>query len=223
MLSKVKIIIISILIIGGLFGIYSKEYLSQAIPVYIQYLEQRHKWEQINTGTYVYFHNRALVSHYFFIKENELQETLRYGSSYKKEDIKDKKYFYSAGDSFRQRFINTKSYLIDAQFDEIKKILWDKLWNSTKEYNLDIIYDKKYGYPIRISENYLGNKIIFGFVNDNLKLSLHLQMFSEDIEYNDKLLMKLLDEYKQYSQKPFSDGKMIEEVGGDIVRGFILE
>ena len=58
MLGKLKTFLKWLLLLGitiiVIFGIYRREYLSQAIPVYMQYLEQKEKWENINTGNYVY-------------------------------------------------------------------------------------------------------------------------------------------------------------------------
>ena len=61
-----------------LFGSYRREYLSQAIPVYMQYLEQRDKWEHVNTGTYAYY--SPPLNRYFFIKNNTLVKIMRYGN-----------------------------------------------------------------------------------------------------------------------------------------------
>ena len=123
----------SIVVLVILFGIYRREYISQAIPVYMQHLEQKEKWEEINTGTYVYY-NLPLRT-YFFIKNNKLVKLMQHGLPW------DPKYVENLENSYlfnkaKERsellcFFEKKEYLIEKKFDAVKRlILIEKLLDT---------------------------------------------------------------------------------------------
>ena len=171
-----------------LFGIYRREYLSQAIPVYMQYLEQRDKWEHVNTGTYAYY--SPPLNRYFFIKNNTLVKIMRYGNPLKTQYIKNLKnsYFFKimGRDNEARCFFDKKEYLIDKKFDAVKRlILFDKMFDGfaslrecfsstpldsihylirmlTEEdydkYKYKIAYNNRYGHPLTVFDERINHK-----------------------------------------------------------------
>jgi hypothetical protein len=206
------------------FGIYRKDYLIQAIPVYMQYLECRSLWEEKSTGSYVYLN--MWDKHYYFIKNNKLVKMFKYGNGYEVEYIDD---ISNTKESFiwmSNRFIEDQKYLFEANFDEIRAILWEKLWDYTPfqfrtfshNYSIDIIYHNDYGFPMKIS--YIDKD------NPNegwSKFFLHFHNFSGEAIYAFDLLQKYLDEYRSKYHNLFPEGKMINKVGGDIIKSMIFE
>ena len=127
-LLKVFLSIIVILML--LFGFYRKEYLAQAIPIYVQYLKQKSKWKKVNTGTYAYLD--FSLNTIFFIKDNKLVKVFRYGNAWESKYVKSvsNSYLYNRAktDKDLQCFFNKKEYLIDKKFDAIERlILRDKM------------------------------------------------------------------------------------------------
>ena len=134
MLDKIKtllkVFVASMVMILILFGIYRREYISQAIPVYMQHLEQRAKWEEINTGTYIYF-NLPLRT-YFFIKNNTLVKLMSYGNPREPKHVEDLEYSYLFNrvkrDTELRCFFEKKEYLIEKKFNAVRQlILLDKM------------------------------------------------------------------------------------------------
>lgn len=129
MLGKIKflfkVFIASIVIVLILFGIYRREYISQAIPVYMQYLEQKEKWEEISTGTYVYY-NPPLRT-YFFIKNNTLVKLMQYGLPWEPEHVENLENSYLFNKAKERReircFFEKKEYLIEKKFDAVKRLI----------------------------------------------------------------------------------------------------
>lgn len=230
MLNKIKLIlkilVFIIVTVVILFGIYRREYLAQAIPVYVQYLEQRSKWEEVNTGTYVYID--SVSKYYKFIQNNKLVKAFRFGMA------NQLKYIIGKED-FIQRSLwgisrTDKEIILDARFDDIRTNLWEKLWdktpfrysNKSDDYSITIGYNKKYGFPMEIYYFYHGKyKSVHGY--DWGVASTRLTMFPKNTKYTDKLLKKLLEKYGKYHRKPIPDVKGIEKVGGDIIKGVVFE
>ena len=138
MLGKIKtllkVLVVSIVMVLILFGIYRREYISQAIPVYMQYLEQKEKWEEISTGTYVYY-NPPLRT-YFFIKNNKLVKLMQYGLPWKPEHVENLENSYLFNKAKERReircFFEKKEYLIEKKFDAVKRlILIEKLLDTS--------------------------------------------------------------------------------------------
>ena len=237
MLDKIKtlfkVLVLSIMIVLILFGIYSREYISQVIPVYMQYLEQRAKWESLNTRTYAFLIGLGRA-YYLFVENNKLVKMEVYGNGFKlknlweEEDIKE---YLSHNWSLRE-----KEYLIDARFDTIKYILWEKLWENilywknTDRFTYKIGYDFEYAYP-RI--------LIADRENNKDKHALHitypyakfvvseLVMLPKGQKFTDQVLEDILKKYEaSYFKRRHSDivkdVKMIDEVGGDMIKSAIL-
>ncbi|MCF6245334.1 MAG: hypothetical protein L3J43_09890 [Sulfurovum sp.] len=219
-----KVFVVSIVMVLILFGIYRREYISQAIPVYMQYLEQKEKWEEINTGTYVYFD--LAQRKYLFIKNNKLVKLMQYGLPWEPKHVKDLEhsYLYSRANKDRELpcFLEKKEYLIEKKFNAVKRlILLEKLLDTyasltacssslslfeimhfmTKIFMNENRYDK-YAYEIAYN-NYYGypisvsnNKIILGMKSPFRILYIEdLLIFPEETEYTDKVLKKVLDYY----------------------------
>jgi hypothetical protein len=125
-----KVFLLGAVLMIVLFGIYRREYLAQAIPVYMQYQKQRSKWEKGNTGTYAYL-DRSLNT-VFFIEDNNLVKVFTYGKAWESKYVKNvsNSYLYSRAktDKILQCFFDKKEYLIDKKFDAINHlILRDKM------------------------------------------------------------------------------------------------
>lgn len=217
-----KILVVIIVAMVIVFGIYRRKYLAQAIPVYIQYLEQRSKWEEVNSGTYMYIDFPS--QNYKFIQNNKLVKAYRAWSGWQLKGIISKEEF------IRRYHILNEELTLDDRFDDIRAILWEKLWdktpfrssNKSDDYSITINYNKKYGYPIHISYIYNGKE--FNIHGNNWGVSsARLTMFPKNTEYTDKLLKKLIEKYKKYYRKPFPDLEIIEEVGGSTIKGGVFE
>ncbi len=221
-----------------IFGIYRREYLSQAIPVYIQYLQMKHKWKTHNSGTYaVIYGDRCLPLSYYFIEDNRLKYIFRIGNfPVSKYLIKgDKILDYISYGAFCTGFRNPKKILMEARFDEILLILWSKLWDKTPlenknlQYPIEIGYDSIYGYPKGIwigRGSYEGcirtgeGKPYFKFINFGLIMYKKHTVFSEkDI---DKTLSNL--QYISYPGKNNNDKfEKKDIVGSDIIKSYIIK
>lgn len=216
-----------------LFGIYRREYISQAIPVYMQYLEQREKWESLNTRTYVYLLSMQR-GYYLFVKNNKLVKMGIYGNGFKLE--------YLLGGEYIKEFLShnwslqEKKYLIDARFDTIKYILWEKLWKDVvygkdaNRFTYRIGYDFQYAYP---------RVLIADRENNKDKYALHitypyakfvvseLVMLPKGQKFTNQVLEDILKKYEaSYFKRRHSDivedVKMIDEAGGDMIKSAIL-
>ena len=242
MLGKLKVLlkIVAAFIVLAviLFGIYRREYLSQAIPVYMQYLQMKHKWKTNNSGTYAFIYgDRCLPLSYYFIEDNRLKYIFRNGNlPESKYLIKgDKILDYISHGAFCTGFRNPKKILMEARFDEILLILWSKLWDKTSfenknlQYPIEIGYDSVYGYPKGIligGGGYEGcirtgeGKPYFKFINFGLIMYKKHTVFSEkDI---DKTLSNL--QYISYAYKNNNDTfKKKNIVGGNIIKGYIIK
>ncbi len=238
MLGKIKtlfkVFIASIVVIVILFGIYRREYLSQAIPVYMQYLEQRAKWEKMNTGTYAYLLVIRQRGHYLFIENNKPLKMGAHDGSY------DLKYLYDEKKTksfLKHNYLyKGKKYLIDARFDIVKHMIWEKLWidvlsgKNADRFTYKIGYDFEYAYP-RI--------LIADRENNKDKYTLHitypytkfvvfeLLMLPKGQKFTNQILEDILKKYKaSYIKRHHSDivedVKMIDAVGGDMIKSAIL-
>lgn len=238
MLGKIKtlfkVFIVSIVIIVVLFGLYRREYLSQAIPVYVQYLEQRAKWESLNTGTYVYLIGMGRA-YYLFVENSKLVKVEIHGNAFKLEYLlggEDIKWFLSHNWSLRE-----KKYLIDARFDTIKYILWEKLlrrilfWKSTDRYTYKIGYDFQYAYPRVLIIERDNNKDNYGigtpYPYTQFAIS-ELVMLPKDEKFTNQVLKDILKKYKASDFKRqhsdiVEDVKMLDEVGGDMIKSAIFK
>jgi len=211
-----------------LFGFYRREYLAQAIPVYVQYLKQKSKWKKVNTGTYAYIYLGEQYKFYGFVFNNKLNKVFRVGNGadlkymINKENFK--RYFTFLG----QRKIN--DFIIHSRFYEIASLLWEKLWDKTPfqygskshDYSVSITYNKKYGYPMLISYVYNGKAKSIGGDDWGIA-SLRLVMFPKDTIYTNTLLKKILNEYHSYYRSNiFPNIENSEKVGGDIVKGAVV-
>jgi hypothetical protein len=219
-----KVFILGILMVLILFGIYRREYISQAIPVYMQHLEQKEKWEEINTGTYVYY-NPPLYT-YFFIKNNKLVKLMRYGLPWDPEHVKNLENSYLFNKAKERSeircFFEKKEYLIEKKFDSVERlILIEKLLdtyasltacsfslslfkimhfmakNFIKEngYN-EVAYKIAYNSHYGYPMSVADNEIVLGVMPPvNVLYIEDLLMFPEETEYTDKVLKKVLDYY----------------------------
>ncbi len=230
-----KVFIVSIIVLVILFGIYRREYISQAIPVYMQYLEQRAKWENINTGTYTYLLAIMQRGNYLFIENNKLVSVGTYGNS---SDIK----FLRKGKMLKgylehNWWLREKKYLIDVRFDTIKYILWEKLlrraifWRSSDRYIYKIGYDFQYGYPrvliIETDKNKDNYGIGTSYPYAEFAVS-ELLMLPKGQKFTNQVLEDILKKYEaSYMKRRHSDVvediKMIDEVGGDIIKSAIFK
>jgi len=89
---------------------------------------------------------------------------------------------------------------------------WDMIWIklfSDSDYSIEIIYNDKYGYP-EVANNIL---------------SLRLKILPEDSEYTQEVLKQFLEKYREEYIKPdpYPNGKIIEEVGGDMIKGKVFQ
>ena len=193
MLGKLKIVlkIVTAFIVLAviLFGIYRREYLSQAIPVYMQYLQQEDKWEHLNTGIYAYY--SPPLNRYFFIKNNKLVKLARYGNPQKIQYVKDLNcsFFFKIAESNNEIrcFLEKKEYLVEKKFDAVKRlIVYEKMFDGfadlgrcsdikpletlyylirmVREEDYDklsykIAYNKHYGYPVTVFDERLNGSV----------------------------------------------------------------
>ena len=222
-----------------LFGIYRREYISQAIPVYMQYLEQRQKWEKINTGTYaLFYYNGCNPSRYYFIKNKIIYKMLRYGYPYDLDSVFDKKLinkFLTRG-SYCTNIKNQNDVMIEARFNEIRQILWQKLWDKSpfrknnSYFTYKIGYDFQYGYPrvvITDRENNKDKHTLHITYPHAIFVVSELVMLSKGEKFTNQVLEDILKKYKaSYFKRRQSDivenAKMINEVGGEMIKSAIL-
>lgn len=247
MLDKIKVLfkvfVASIVILVILFAIYRREYLSQAIPVYMEYLEQKHKWDKMNTGTYVYF--SPTMSTYYFIKNNNLSKLMRYGNPYEPKSAKDLNQSFiwnrAKEDKHMSCYFKNKEYLIEKRFDAIWRLilierLTDKYASMTKfnfhfsfsdlfrknnDDSYEIGYNKKYAYPMMVyskSTIYLPQK------------PSHIQnliMLPQRTQYTNKVLKQILDyyghKYSMLDNHYVSKMHIVSTVGGNLIKSAILD
>ena len=224
-----KILAIGALIVAILFGIYRRAYLAQAIPVYLQYLEQRKKWEKTSTGTFSYiYHDNLLGSKILFVHDNTPVKITPFRDAYTLDRV-----FSTEGlldIASRHPIYSLDYFLIESRFDDIRTSLFKKLWDNTPfqdrqeshMYSIKILYDSVYGYPMIVDKIYNGKNIILGQSITPI-LSVRLKMLPKQMRYSDELLKKLLQEYQTYDNKIFPDGNVRSERGGNIVSGAIFE
>jgi hypothetical protein len=170
-------------------------------------------------------------SNYLFIKDNQLVKFHLFGNKDNLKFVRDINKTNSSMPRQIEFIMKNKEYLIDAKFDDIKSILGEKLWDNTPFQffhdshmeTIDIIYDKQYGYPIVVAwhDHDPSIKLVFPSAFD--WISLHLKMLPKDTQYTDEKLQKLLSEYLPHYPEPFPEGKMINKVGGDIIKSMIFE
>jgi len=237
MKKTIKVLIIIILFIVILFGIYRREYLVQAIPVYIQYLEQRYKWENSNTKTYAfYYYNGCNPNGYFFIKDNRIESILRLGAPYDIKRLLDKKVIKKyMNNNLYCGMSNENNPLIEKRFDEIKNIIWNKLFddillrkNNTR-ITYKIGYNNRYGYPtevvVYLERDIKNNGKIDSFSNF---FTFELIMLEKDAQYTKEVYIRLLKEFeknylKRKKEPVTGDIPILEQVGGDMILGAIFE
>ena len=233
-----KIVIALVLLAVILFGIYRREYLSQAIPVYMQYSQMKQKWETKNSGTYaVFYGDTCLRSSYYFIEDNRLKYLFRNVTPPESKYLikGDKILDYISHGAFCTGFKNSKKILIEARFDEIFLILWAKLWDKTPledkrlQYPIEIGYDSIYGYPTGVlihGGGYDGcikmgkGKPYFKFTNFELK------MFEKYTEFSEKIIDKILtnSHYISYVYKKNNDKfENNDIVGGNIIKSSVIK
>lgn len=219
-----------------LFGIYRREYLSQAIPVYMQYLEQRSKWEKVNTGTYVLrYSDTCLLSAYYFIRSNRVVYLLRDGNPFngkyliKSEWIKR----YIRG-GFCSGFRDVNDILIEKRFDEVLSVLWLKLWDKTifeqkgLHYPVEIGYDKRYGYPRGIVVKGGGYEgcILIDDGKPYLKFYNSIQLLSQKENiFSDENIQFTLDKLREKHDKEKHNihFKQVNMVGGEEMKSFLIQ
>jgi len=237
LLKTIILIVIAIIIF---FGIYRREYIVQAVPVYLQYLEQKIKWHRNSTDNYVYFfHDKCFLDHVLFINQDKLSYTFRNGNPHSLEFIADKERMTQY---IQNRFCYSDQkrdyFLIDKLFDKIPTILWNKLWdfNDYSRYRYEIGYDEQYGYPIGILVDRENNKHIvsIGTHFPSFHFFIYdLKILPKDTVYSDKVLTKLLAWIEERNllrnQEPIQesnsskDASIVEEVGGNLIKGMIIK
>jgi len=231
------------LVIVSIVFIWQKRaYLQQLIPVVIQLIQQQYKWNQENTGTYVYkyrdnyasYLDRRLSPYLLFIKDKKVQRAMHIGNGYDLEYLGNRKQI----ETFYLEDYNKNRdsyYLIDERFNKIWSALWD---NSFSFY---VGYDEQYAYPKVLEwvwEDPVEYQKTITLDSDNSCgiLSLELRMFDKDTEFNDAFLKKVLKEYKEQHYKDLKCRREpkecselnqtippLEVVGGDILRGVVLK
>ncbi len=225
LIKLLKIIIVSVIISVMLFGIYNKEYLTQAIPIYLQYLEQKQKWQEVNTKMYVYVSYRTLYppAVLLFVSQGNITRYKIYETDFKLSSIASE----HQTDKYLER--TQTSINIDNLFIEINHLILQKLWDTipfrsrskSNDYRIEIIYNKEYGYPMMISTIYNEkSKSLY----DNLWAigSTQLKLLPKNTKYTNSRLKELLDLYSNKSNI-YPKGKVIEEVGGDMIKGKIFQ
>jgi len=239
-----KIFIVSILILVILFGIYRREYLSQAIPVYIQYLEQRAKWENINTGTYTYYSPTMYT--YYFIKDNRLEKVMRHGNPYDPQFVKNFKdsHLYKIRKKHKDLhcYLENKEYLVGKRFDAVRRLILiagfvgkyasirkydfdfnfaDLLTENNNKYSYGVGYNKKYGYPMFVTN------MLTRYISQGESRLQYLIMLPKGIQYTNKVLKKILD-YYGYKEIMLDNHKMnripiVDTVGGNLIKSGIFD
>ena len=227
-----------------LFGIYRREYLSQAIPVYMQYLEQRSKWERVNTGTYAYYSPTLYT--YYFIKDNKLAKIMRYGYPYDVKFVRDfnQSIYYKRKKESKdiECFFNNKEYLIDKRFDAVRRLVLvegmvgdyasltrcrfnfdfhDFVRTIDDKYSYIIGYNARYGYPMEILD--IKSKYLSyapHFVQDFV-------MLPAKTDFTPKVLKEILKYFqKQYRMRhnnKMTTIKAINIKGGNLIKSAILK
>ena len=229
-------LITTIIIFILLFGIYRREYIFQAIPVYMQYLKMKQKWEAKNSGNYVVFYgDRCLPPSYYFIKDNNLVYILSGGNppQYKYLIKGDKILKYISQGAFCKGYKNSKKLLIEERFNDIVMILWNKLWDKTAfekrslQYPIEIGYDFEYGYPRGVlvkGGGYIGciktgeGKPYFKFANEVL------QIFEKNYTLSEKNIKTVLTNqiFNRHKKDNFKYKKK-DTVGGNIIKSYLIE
>jgi len=221
-----------------LFGVYRREYIVQAVPVYLQYLEQKIKWQK-NSGMYLYFFSDRCADDYiFFVDHNQLSKALPIGAAYLVENLKSQqKITYYAENRCYPEDRYKNYFLIDKRFDEILGVLLEKLWDIDDNYIYKIGYDKQYGYPIGIMVD-KKKKVIRGVIGGIGYPSFDFfiydfKMLPKDTIYSNEVLTKLLQWAKERDlhrrQKPTQENNnsknesIVEEVGGDLIKGMVIK
>lgn|GEM_PF-1881456 len=238
LLKTITVIAITTII---LFGVYRREYINQAIPVYLQYLKQKIKWQINSTGNYVYFfYDWHISENVFFVDYDKAIKVFRIGQDYRVKFIggedRVSEYEKIIFDGLSKKKDNY--FLIDKRFDEISTILWKKLWdfNDYNRYRYEIGYDDKYGYPIVILVDRENNKHLFSlgehFPSFNFFI-YDLKMLPKNTMYSEKVLTKLLQWVEERDlhrrQKPTQennsskDESIVKEVGGDLIKGMVIK
>ena len=225
-----------------LFGIYRREYLSQATPVYMQYLEQRDKWEHVNTGTYAYY--SPLLNTYYFIKDNTVNKIMLHGNPYEPKFVKkfEDSYFYKIAKESKRVgcYFKNKEYLIEKRFDAISRlILIEELTGGYASYtkcnfhfalkgsnrridaSYRIGYNAQYSYPIEVynsKSKYLPSAPIS---------VQHLIMLPKGTEYTEKVLKRVLDHFLKQerlrNKHTISKVEVIDIVGGNLIKSGIFK
>ena len=225
-----KIVIALVLLAVILFGIYRREYLSQAIPVYMQYLEQRDKWEHINTGNYVFLYaGDGMRMQYFIIKNNELYRYFLYGNPKELKFLaKPTKY------SHLSWFMKKKGYRIKVKFNMIQDSLIEKLfdtlpWKDNRQdrYIYTIAYDREYGYPkmLKIDRENNKEKITLGISFPYVEFVVdELIVLPQDFKFTKQEMEGIMKRY-EFSRKDifFNDSKIIEKRGGNLIQSGIFK
>jgi len=227
-----------------LFGIHRREYLSQAVPVYMQYLEQRNKWEHVNTGTYAYY--SPLLNTYYFIKDNTVNKIMLYGNPYEPKFVKkfEESHFYKIAKGSKRVgcYFKNKEYLIEKRFDAISRLilieefgggyasytecdfhfsLKDLIPHRRIDTSYRIGYNAQYGYPMEVYDlksDYLPSEPIF---------VQHLIMLPKGTEYTEKVLERVLDYFRKQErlrrEQISKKIKIIDKVGGELIESAVLE
>jgi len=239
--TLLKVLVVSMVMVLILFGIYRREYLSQAIPVYMQYLEQKSKWDKLNTGTYVYFSPR--ISSYYFIKNNNLVKTMRSGNPYKPKFVKNLNQSFIWDKAKESKYLScyfkNNEYLIEKRFDAVWRfILIEKLTGSyasltkcnfhfsfsdlfrrNNDDSYEIGYNQKYGYPMIIDNR----SAIIPSSSD----AQALIMLPQGTQYTNKVLKQILDyyEHKNLMLDKYKIPKVpiVDIVGGNLIKSAILD
>jgi len=240
MIKKIlKIVLLLLLILFTLFLWKKRVYLQQVIPIVGQLIEQQYRWNQNNTGTYVYrymsniniFGGAERFNHcLLFIKDEKIQRVIQLGEY----DLK----YVANREVIESIYLNDLEshhdsyYLIDASFNDIWLALWEE------NFSLSIEYDEVYGYVkgvYWVFENPIeyNSKITLDGINELWRGATELKMLASNTQFTDEVLTEILEEYKKRDIQMMKCRRfnecldvntteiLIEKVGGDRVRGVV--
>lgn len=199
----------------------------------MQYLEQRSKWERVNTGNYVYLSaDKEMLLKYIIINNNKLYRYILEGNP------KEVKYLLDPSkktpSTTFQMYMRKKQYRIGTKFDMIKKVLIKKLfdkwpWNDNNynRYTYTIAYDSEYGYPkmLGIDKKNNENTIILGvsypyseFIVDKLIV------LPKNTKFTEQNMEDMIMRYKPLKNDVFfQDLKVINKKGGNLIKSGIFK
>jgi hypothetical protein len=213
-----------------LLGVYRREYISQVIPVYMQYQEQKSKWDKLNTGTYVYFSPTMFT--YYFIKNNNLIKLMRRGNPYEPKFVKDLNQSYiwnrAKESKYMSCYFKNNEYLIEkltGNYASLTKcdfhFSFSDLFHRNNYDSYEIGYNQKYGYPMMVDNK---SKFFFSSKPSNIK---DLIILPQGTQYTNKVLKQILDyyghKYSMLDKYKIPKIPVISIVGGNLIKSGVFD